>query len=429
MSTVAATSGETRWVSPTYAWATLALLFVVLGSGIFALDTMPPLFLEITNDFPLTATQMGAVISAFHLASPFFTPIGGILVDRYGPRRMLTLGLIVLTLAGGARILAEDATTLIAVMFLMGVGFSIFGPNVPKVLGSVFAPAHLARANGIVFSGVGAANAIALGTAATILSPVLGGWRGVMVATAVFTGVLGVLWFLFYRDNPGKPRGSHIVPEDEDVTVHETILEQLRNVIRVRDIWGVALFYALPGFAYWGLLAQVPPALGNAGIEHPGVYVAVMTGTSFVANIIGGQVSDMIGRRKPVLMVCVLGMAAMLPLIMVVDGMALYAVMLCTGLFFGPIIPVALTIPVELPEIGTRYAGTALGLIFMVANIGAIAGPLVLGFIIDLTGLPLVSLLVASVCLVISIAPLSLVRESGPKGMLHADAVHQRQVN
>ena len=335
---------------------------------------------------------------------------------------MLAIGLVILTLAGAARSFANDAATLIAIMFLMGVGFSTFAPNVPKVLGSVFAPAHLARANGIVFSGVGAANAVALGSAATILSPAFGGWRGVMIATAVFTAILAVVWFLMYRDNPGIPDGSDIVPEDEDVTVHVSVKEQLKSVIAVRDIWGVALFYSLPGFAYWGLLAQVPPALGNAGVEHPGVYVAVMTGTSFVANIVGGQVSDAIGRRKPILIVCVLGMAAMLPLMMMVQGIALYAVMFCAGLFFGPIIPVALTIPVELPEIGVKYAGTALGLVFMVANVGAISGPIVLGLIIDLTGLPLLALVTASVGLVISILPLSLVRESGPKGPLHSGA-------
>ena len=53
---------DPRRVTPFYAWATLVVLFLAFGSGIFALDIMPPLFLEITRDFPLTATQMGAVI-------------------------------------------------------------------------------------------------------------------------------------------------------------------------------------------------------------------------------------------------------------------------------------------------------------------------------------------------------------------------------
>jgi nitrate/nitrite transporter NarK len=87
--------------------------------------------------------------------------------------------------------------------------------------------------------------------------------------------------------------------------------------------------------------------------------------------------------------------------------------MVLAGLFFGPIIPIALTIPVELPEIGTRYAGSALGFVFMIGNIGSILGPITLGYLIDRTGSPLTAFSVAACCLVASLLPLQLVRETG----------------
>ena len=52
--------------STSYKWVVLALLTVAGAGGFFALDVMPPLFLEIQTEIALTATQMGAIIAAFH---------------------------------------------------------------------------------------------------------------------------------------------------------------------------------------------------------------------------------------------------------------------------------------------------------------------------------------------------------------------------
>jgi cyanate permease len=280
------------------------------------------------------------------------------------------------------------------------------------VLGEVFPHQQLARVNGLVFSGVGFANALALGSASTVLLPLLGSWQAVLQATAGCTVLLAILWYWHLRRLPDfaiAPDAPHSRAEE---SLHEPIRDVLRRVVSVRDLWGVALFFALPSFAYWGLLSQFPPVLAARGVADPGLMVATMTGTSVFANILGGYVSDRLGNRRRVLMVCALGLAATLPMALVLEGASVYAIMVLAGLFFGPIIPIALTIPVELPEIGTRYAGSALGFVFMIGNIGAILGPITLGYLIDHTGSPLFAFSVAACCLVASLLPLQLVRET-----------------
>lgn len=399
-----------------YAWLTLALVFVVFGSGIFSLDVMPPLFLDMSTTFAMSNTQMGATISAFHFASPIFTPIGGLLVDRYGPRRVLTIALILLSIASFGRSMASSAAQLSVIMFFMGVGFASFGPNVPKVLGAVFPREKLARVNGLVFSGVGLANALALGTASTLLLPALGSWQSVMQFTAVITLVLAVMWFFHMRNF--KSFGIHaadIAGNHADSKEQLSVSNTIRHILGVRDLWGVALFFSMPAFAYWGLLSQLPPVLGQRGVAEPGLMVATMTGTSVFANILGGYISDRLGRRKLVLMVCVLGLAATMPMAILLTGPVVYVVMVLAGLFFGPIVPIALTIPVELPEIGTKYAGSALGFVFMIGNVGSILGPVCLGYLIDVTGSPVTSFGVAATLLVCALIPLTLVRETAVK--------------
>ena len=399
-----------------YAWSTLVLVFVVFGSGIFGLDVMPPLFLEMTSTFEMSNTQMGATMSAFHLASPIFTPIGGLLVDRYGPRKVLTVALLLLSVASFGRAFASSAAQLSVMMFFMGVGFASFGPNVPKVLGAVFPREQLARVNGLVFSGVGLANALALGTATTILLPIFGSWQVVMQATAFLTLFLALLWAWHLRNFKAHTLPAHLEKGNSSILVAgDSVRDIIKHIVSVRDLWGVAMFFSLPAFAYWGILSQLPPVLGARGVSDPGVMVATMTGTSVFATILGGYVSDRIGKRKLVLIVCVLGLAVTMPAALALEGWAVYGVMVLAGLFFGPIIPIALTIPVELPEIGTRYAGSALGFVFMIGNIGSILGPITLGYLIDTTGSPLTSFTVAAICLMLAVLPLSMVRETGTK--------------
>jgi MFS family permease len=408
-----------------YAFITLGLVFVVFGSGIFSLDIMPPLFLTISASFPMSNTQMGATMSAFHLASPLCTPIAGLLVDRYGPRWVLFLSLCLLSAASFGRGFVDDASSLTFAMFLMGVGFASFGPNVPKVLGAVFPSSQLARVNGLVFSGVGFANALALGTASTLLLPLLGSWQAVMQVVGLCTAGLAMLWLMHMRRFTHYSLRTGLESLDaQPSSERQGALFIVRHILGMRDLWGVALFFALPSFAYWGMLSQLPPVLGARGVAEPGLMVATMTGTSVFANIAGGYLSDRLGTRKLVLAVCTVGLAATLPLSLVFDGWVVYLVMVFSGLFFGPIVPITLTIPVELPEIGTRYAGTALGLVFMIGNLGAIAGPITLGYLIDTTGSPVTSFTVAAICLVAALVPLAMVRETAPAPPRRAESLN-----
>ena len=56
------------------------------------------------------------------------------------------------------------------------------------------------------------------------------------------------------------------------------------------------------------------------------------------------------------------------------------------GLARGAMMTVALLMLVEIPNVGPKRAGTAGGLFFTAAEIGGVTGPLVIGFLHDLTG-------------------------------------------
>lgn len=395
----------------TYRWTIAFILFLALMSGIFTLDALPPLFIDIQNDIGLNNTQRGGVMSAFHLASPFFTPIGGLLADRYGPRRVLTIAAVILGVAGGMRFFADSALTLTFAMFCAGVGFASFGPSVTKALGTIFPQEHLARASGFVFSAVGFGNMIAFGTAAAVFSPMLGGWRPVMLLVGAYTLAVAALWYFTYRQPAAN---AHSSPDTAQAVTVNSIFRELREIAVVRDLWRLAIFYSLPAAAYMGALSHLPPILGERGVENPGFYFMLMTGFGAIANFAGGAISDRLGRRKIVLLTCCLGLAAMIPLMVSLsEGPALIAVMILAGVFFGPIIPISVIIPVELPDVGPAKAGAALGFMFMIGNIGAIVSPLIIGVLLDATGSIGAAMAFPVACLLLTALPLRSLTETG----------------
>ena len=152
-------------------WFVAGLLFVNILIAITGMNALAPLFPEVSTEIALSMAQMGTAIGVFNLASPIFTPIGGAIADRFGCR--WTLGVTTMILGVGAcmRFFADTPGELIAYMFLLGVGFAPYGPLVPKALSGYFPPEELGKANGVVFSSFGLGGALALGTAASFMSP------------------------------------------------------------------------------------------------------------------------------------------------------------------------------------------------------------------------------------------------------------------
>ncbi len=394
----------------TYRWTIATVLFLALMSGVFTFDSLPPLSASLRLDILMTNTEFGTTMSFFHLASPIFTPIGGVLADRYGVKRVLTISAIILAIAGASRIFADSVVSLSALMFLSGVGFASFGPCVAKALGSVFPQKQLARASGIVYTSIGIGNMIAFGTAATVFAPMLGGWRPVLILIGVYTFIVGILWFFIFKED-------HKETNQEGSETIKDAFSGIFNIARSnKDMWALSIYYALPIFAYFGILSHVGPLLGERGIDNPGFYFAILTGASVFSNLAGGVISDYLGRRRIVLMACAIGLAASLPFLVTLPaGAGLMISALMAGLFFGPVIPICIIIPVELKDIGPAKTGAAVGFMFMIGNIGAIFGPILIGLLLDITKSPAYAVALPVFLLLLSIIPLLTLTETGCK--------------
>ncbi len=383
-------------------WLVAGLLFSNILIAITGMNALAPLFPEISGEITLTMAQMGTAIGVFNLASPIFTPLGGAIADRFGCRWTLGITTMILALGACMRFFADTAGELIAYMFLLGVGFAPYGPLVPKALSGFFAPESLGKANGVVFASFGLGGALALGTAASVMSPAFGGWRMTMMVLGLLSVAGGVAWMLFYRDPP-KPATV--------AGAGGSVLANFKLILSLRDIWLLSISYACFMCGVWAILSLLPVVFAERGISKE--LVSVMMFTSVAFNIVGGVVSDKLGRRKPIIVACGLCLGLAIPGMLLTTGIPLIFCLMLAGIGFGPLLPVATAIPVEMKAVGPALAGTAVGVMFMIGNTGGFLGPVIAGKLIDTFGTPWAGFGFVSVAALVGACIAMLMQETG----------------
>jgi MFS family permease len=122
----------------------------VLGSGIAALDaTVVNMALPtIGREFHVGVGALQWVMSGYTLTLAAFLLIGGSLGDRFGRRRVYSIGIVWFALASAACGFAPDTAFLIVTRVLQGAGAALLTPGSLAILEASFAPSDRARAIG-----------------------------------------------------------------------------------------------------------------------------------------------------------------------------------------------------------------------------------------------------------------------------------------
>ncbi len=401
-----------------YKWVVLSILFSILMLGFGGMSAIPTLYAEIDKDMGLTLTQLGATVAFFTLASPVFSPIGGVLTDKFGARLVFFIATLIVAAAGAARYFVTGPNQLIALMFAYGVGFACYGPVIPKALSAVFPASEFGKANGIVWSAIWVGSTLAFFFGVNVLSPFFGGWRMLMIAIGVLSAIAAIIWALVFRDPVAEGDTETGVSQEESGVPQESGFASFLKVVRIGNIWWLSIYYAFCIGALLSILSLLPAVLGDRGLDNPGMLAALMTATLVVSSIMGGVLSDRFG-RKPVLVVSTIVFALSVPTLLVFSGPIFTSVpllmisLVIAGAAAGPFLPVSTAMPVEMPGIGPLYAGTALGILFMIGNTGGFLGPIITGWLMDTTGSAWSGFLF--VALLLLIAPLFLIKLKAPQ--------------
>ncbi|MDR7308474.1 MFS transporter [Rhodoferax saidenbachensis] len=133
-----------------FVWLMAGAIISMLGDQ-FTLVALPWLVLRMTGD----TLVLGTVLGLMSLPRAAFILIGGAVVDRYSPKKVLMVtkyintallaALAVLVLAGGLTL-----WTVYALAFAIGLATAFSIPSATSMLPHVMPPAHLSAANGVM---------------------------------------------------------------------------------------------------------------------------------------------------------------------------------------------------------------------------------------------------------------------------------------
>jgi MFS family permease len=278
----------------------LALCFAlsVLGRGLGESFTV---FLKpISEDFGWDRAQVVSVYSLTWLAGGLTAPVVGRLFDRYGPRTVYSLGLLLL---GGAFLVASQAQALwqfqLSVGLAVGIGIAFIG-NVPNsiLLGRWFG-ARLPTAMAVVYSAAGAGVLVLLPASQILIDHI--GWRGAyqifgIAALCLLMPLLLLPWRLFSTGSP------HIAKKADPDFVDGgwTLVSAMRH----HAFWALFATFFFTAVGMYALAAQIVAYLIDAGF--PPLQAATAWGFSGVALLFGmlgvTQLDSIIGRRPSVLL-------------------------------------------------------------------------------------------------------------------------------
>lgn len=212
------------------------LIYAVLCAGLVASQffrvSNAVIAPELMAELAIGTETMGVVNGTYFLAFAAMQIPAGMLLDRYGARRMVP-GLFLLAVAGSVLYAAaQSGPELIAGRALIGIGcaLGLMGPMV--VIARWFEPERYARLISLLFT-IGGLGSLMASTPLAAVSEAIG-WRGAFYLMAALTGAIAVLIYLIVRDAPTG--SSHEGPRRE--TMGE-MWRGLREVLSLREMWWI----------------------------------------------------------------------------------------------------------------------------------------------------------------------------------------------
>lgn len=356
-----------------------ALGMTMIGVGYAALGTF---IAPLEKEFGWSRSETSASFLVFATVSGIVQPFVGMLLDRWGPRRLAISGALLTGLAFAlfSRLDGSMAQWLAFWLVLGVVAQAVMASTWAVAVSSHFA-IHRARAFGVVMFGSGLA---ALGM------PLLSnhviehyGWRNAYLFIGVGWGLLVALvaWAML-RDRRSHAPIESEVPESAAPLTGYTVREGVRSASFIK----IFLVILLSNFFYFALSLHLLPMLGWAGLSRTAsVWILGSLGpTMIVGTVLYGLVAD---RLSPKTLTAIL---VVLPV--VTAAMLLYPTTSVWQRFFA-VSAFGLSCGAQLPSftnMSTRYLGlksygTLSGLSNIAAMLATGLGPYIAGRIFDAT--------------------------------------------
>jgi ACS family glucarate transporter-like MFS transporter len=363
----------------------------------------------VTAALHLTDEEFGWVMSAFALGYALFQTPGGMLSDRFGPRRVLTGVVAVWSVFTGLTSLAWNLSSMLLVRFLFGAGEAGGYPGIARAAYSWIPAKERGLVTGIYFSGGRLGAAFALPGIAWLIGRI--GWQETFGVLMAIGFIWAVAWWLWFRDDPSEHPG--ISPAERDfILAHrqhatvDTAAPRLRwtTMLGSREMWLAMGQYFCSNFTFFFCLTWLFPHLKKTyqlDAVSAGWYASAPLIAGAVGNVVAGWLVDRIYRqghwKRSRQLPAIIGFALAATGLVASTQMdsAFGAVAWLSVAIFGADMTLAPSWTFCI-DIGQRNAGAVSGTMNMAGNLGSFVTSLAFPYLLKWTGDPKVFFVVGA---------------------------------
>lgn len=364
--------------------------YVIIGVGFLCLALMWGTMVSFGLFLKPMSAEFGwnrAIPSGAYAVAMFSLGIAGTITgrvsDRYGPKMVLTVGAVLL---GLAFILMSGIQTLWQLYLVYGlmVGLGLSSGFVP--LSSAVARWFYRRRGlmtGLLLAGFGAANFIGPPVSNMLINAY--GWRQAYLILGIATLVLlaGVAQLL--RRDPSEAGRLPYGEASEVEAAQNGIHYSTRDITRSTAFWWLLFLNIFFGIGQMAVTVHMAPFATDLGLSsYVAANIVAVIGISNIAGRIGmGSAIDRFGSWRTLTFSAVVVLASLAWLIFADQTWMLFALAIIFGIGTGGV-PAVMS-PVVADIFGLKSHGAVLGMTALGWGIGSAAGPIIAGYIFDVT--------------------------------------------
>jgi len=342
------------------------------------------------SEFGWSMTIISGAFALIKIVSGLLGPLQGWLVDKYGPRLILTFGLVIFGL--GFLILSQIQTLLsfYIIIFVMSLGLSLGGHQTFMVSIVHWFNQHRAKAVALAQSGPAVCG---------LCVPIIAfgieyqGWRFMSFISGLILIFLGIPLVQWVKHKPEdieeKVDGVFNFSKNSVVTSNEKIENflTLNESLKTSAFWLISLGHAISLLSVSAVVVHLIPHLTlvlGLGLTTASIIYSTVGIFQLLGLLVGGYLGDRFDKRW-ICIFCMFSNGMGILLLAYAEELSIiFLFCILHGLAFGIRIPQIVSLRAE--YFGIKSYGKILGFSSLIVMFGFLGGPMICGLLFDLYG-------------------------------------------
>jgi len=361
----------------------LALAMVMYIQRVAISQAIVPIAAELN----LNQAQKGIILGAFGLSYALFEIPMGLLGDKLGVRRVLSLLVLFWSLFTALTGAAWNMVSLWIARFVFGAGEAGCFPNLTRMLSAWLPVGERVKAQAVMWAFGRWGGALAPPVAVFVIYHL--GWRMGFVALALLGAAWVALFFPWFRNDPAEHKGVNaaelaLLEGSRKLVLHDHGMPWYKLLLQ-RDIGFLGLQYFGFSYTWYFYVTWLPTwlqqARGLSPLEAAG-YATMPLAAGGVGSIVSGFLPLSVPRKQvaiggfftTAILICIIPSVPNVTVAMLLMALASFSSDLTMPISWNTCV-----------EIGKQYTATVSSTMNMLGNFAGFVAPMVFGFILQAT--------------------------------------------